>query len=59
MAKLSTLQEKQKREHILIKLREAIQDSEAYGLVRTENGLVILGALDSEYGFILVGDEFK
>jgi hypothetical protein len=49
----------EKRKEVLLKLRQAIQDAEFYGLVRTENGLVILGALDSEYGFILVGDEFK
>jgi len=53
------LQEEQKRKHILMKLREAIQDAEAYGLVRTENGLVILGAVDSEHGFVLTGDEFE
>jgi len=34
-------------------LREAIQDAEEYGLVRTENGQVLTGAVESEHGVVL------
>ncbi|MBV7264356.1 hypothetical protein KCG43_20300 [Photobacterium sp. WH24] len=35
-------------------LRVAIQNAEEYGLVRTEDGAVITGAVASENGFVLV-----
>ncbi|MCG6346705.1 hypothetical protein K6U40_14565 [Vibrio fluvialis] len=35
-------------------LRDAIQNAEQFGLVRTESGQVITGAIDSEHGFVLV-----
>ncbi|HGF7190609.1 TPA: hypothetical protein AB5F24_000945 [Vibrio cholerae] len=41
----------------LMQLREAIQDAEQFGLLRTQDGKVITGALDNELGFELVGDE--
>ncbi|NOH68753.1 hypothetical protein [Vibrio rotiferianus] len=37
-----------------ILLREAIQIAEQFGLVRTEDGAVITGALPSEHGVVLV-----
>jgi len=46
----------QKRKETLLKLRQAIQDSELYCLVRTENDIVITGVVDSEYGFVLTED---
>ncbi|AGG58146.1 hypothetical protein AB4453_11110 [Vibrio atlanticus] len=44
------------RDHALEVLRDAIQNAEQFGLVRTENGKVITGAVDSEHGFVLVED---
>ncbi|MGR5465305.1 hypothetical protein ACPV5G_20420 [Photobacterium damselae] len=38
----------------VLNLREAIQAAEPFGLVRTMNGGVITGAIDSEHGVILV-----
>lgn len=35
-------------------LRDAIQNAEQFGLVRTESGQVITGAVDSENGITLV-----
>lgn len=37
-----------------ILLREAIQAAESFGLVRTQDGSVVTGALASEYGVVLV-----
>jgi hypothetical protein len=37
-------------------LRVAIQNAEQFGLVRTENGQVITGAIDSENGIVLTED---
>lgn len=34
-------------------LREAIQDAEPYGLVRTESGQALTGAIESEHGVVL------
>lgn len=36
------------------RLRDAIQDCEEFGLVRTEDGSVITGAIRSEHGVVLV-----
>lgn len=35
-------------------LRTAIQNAEQFGLVRTEGGTVITGAIESEHGIMLV-----
>lgn len=35
-------------------LRQAIQDAEEFGMVRTEDGTVITGAVLSEHGIVLV-----
>ena len=35
-------------------LRDAIQNAEQFGLVRTDSGQVITGAIDTENGFVLV-----
>ncbi|MCE7638364.1 hypothetical protein LZT07_13650 [Vibrio fluvialis] len=43
--------EKQKAMELL---RDAIQNAEQFGLVRTESGLVITGAIDTENGIVLV-----
>ncbi|ELI1839011.1 hypothetical protein RQV73_001678 [Vibrio fluvialis] len=43
--------EKQKAMELL---RDAIQNAEQFGLVRTESGQVITGAIDSENGIVLV-----
>lgn len=37
-----------------ILLREAIQAVESFGLVRTQDGSVVTGALASEHGVVLV-----
>lgn len=37
-------------------LRAAIQEAEQFGLVRTEDGSVITGAMATEYGIMLVED---
>ncbi|WP_417585324.1 hypothetical protein [Nitrincola sp.] len=37
-------------------LREAIQEAEQFGLVRTEDGSVITGAVATEHGVMLVED---
>ncbi|SHO57876.1 hypothetical protein [Vibrio quintilis] len=37
-------------------LREAIQQAEQFGLVRTENGQVITGAIVSENSIVLTED---
>ncbi|WP_243032989.1 hypothetical protein [Vibrio cincinnatiensis] len=42
------------REHALETLRDAIQNAEQFGLVRTESGQLITGAIDSESGFVLI-----
>lgn len=34
-------------------IRVAIQDAEAFGLVRTEDGKVITGAIATEFGVVL------
>ncbi|EKO3414744.1 hypothetical protein N2V14_004096 [Vibrio fluvialis] len=39
-----------------IALREAIQEAESFGLVRTAHGSVITGALASDHGVVLVSD---
>ncbi|OXX29104.1 hypothetical protein [Vibrio sp. V08_P9A1T1] len=44
---------------VLEALRTAIQDAEEFGLVRTENGTVITGAMESEHGIMLVGDAYQ
>ena len=36
-----------------INLRQAIQDAEMFGLVRTQNGAVITGAMASAHGVVL------
>ncbi|WP_277871996.1 hypothetical protein [Enterovibrio norvegicus] len=41
-------------EQALEALRQAIQDAEEFGLVRTEDGTVITGAMPSEDGIVLV-----
>ena len=38
---------------VLENLRQAIQDAEKFGLLRTENGHVITGAVESPDGIIL------
>ena len=38
---------------ILNELRTAIQNAEQFGLVRTEDGQVITGAIESENGIVL------
>ena len=43
-------------EQALENLRVAIQDAEQFGLVRTENGQVITGAVKSENGIVLTED---
>ncbi|EID4424909.1 hypothetical protein LBY41_003178 [Vibrio vulnificus] len=42
------------RQHALEALRDAIQNAEQFGLVRTDDGKVITGAKDSGQGFVLV-----
>ncbi|MCU8219795.1 Lar family restriction alleviation protein [Vibrio vulnificus] len=42
------------RQHALEALRDAIQNAEQFGLVRTDDGKVITGANDSGQGFVLV-----
>lgn len=37
-------------------LRTAIQNAEKFGLVRTENGTVVTGAVGSEHGIVLVNE---
>ncbi|MBY8288655.1 hypothetical protein KW528_21610 [Vibrio fluvialis] len=37
-------------------LRVAIQEAEKFGLVRTEDGSVITGAVATEHGIVLVED---
>ncbi|ENM6044702.1 MULTISPECIES: hypothetical protein [Vibrio] len=44
------------RQHALEALRDAIQNAEQFGLVRTEDGKAITGVNDSENGFVLVED---
>lgn len=41
------------REETLHALREAIQDAEAYGMVRHISGTVITGVMDGKHGFEL------
>jgi hypothetical protein len=41
------------KDNVLENLRLAIQDAEQFGLVRTESGQVITGAIDSPDGIIL------
>ena len=41
---------------VLEDLRVAIQNAEQFGLVRTESGQVITGAIDSEDGIVLSED---
>jgi hypothetical protein len=41
------------KENVLENIRVAIQDAEQFGLVRTESGQVITGAIDSPDGIIL------
>ncbi|EJC6931189.1 hypothetical protein [Vibrio parahaemolyticus] len=48
---------KDKKEHqelALMRLREAIQEAEVFGLVRTESGQVITGAVITDDGVVLV-----
>lgn len=45
-----------KIEETLEALRAAIQDAEQFGLVRTEDGKVITGAVESEHGIVLVAE---
>lgn len=40
-------------EKVLEDLRLALQNAEQFGLVRTECGTVITGAIESEHGIIL------
>lgn len=40
-------------EDVLENLRDAIQEAEQFGLVRTESGQVITGAVESEDGIVL------
>ncbi len=40
----------------LERLRNAIQDAEELGLVRTEEGMVITGAIESDSGIVLVSE---
>ncbi|AUG88386.1 hypothetical protein PQC39_gp022 [Vibrio phage Vp_R1] len=43
------------KEEVLFKLRDAIQEAEKWGLVRTEDGTVITGAIvDKDGGITLV-----
>ena len=51
--------ENENREDVLHDLREAIQNAEQFGLVRTENGQVVKGAIDSEDGIILTENQEK
>ncbi|WP_256549390.1 hypothetical protein [Photobacterium sp. CCB-ST2H9] len=41
-------------ENALEALRDAIQEAEAFGVVRTEDGTPITGAVSSEHGIVLV-----
>ena len=41
----------------LEQLRKAIQNAEQFGLVRTESGQVITGAVESENGIVLTEDD--
>ena len=43
-----------KKQEVLENLRDAIQQAEQFGLLRTENDEVITGAIDSIHGLILV-----
>jgi hypothetical protein len=42
------------KQKVLEQLRDAIQDAEQFGLVRTEDGTPITGVLDGPDGFTLV-----
>lgn len=44
----------EKRKQVLENLRDAIQQAEEFGLVRTETGGVITGVIESDSGFTLV-----
>ncbi len=46
-------QEPMSRSMAAVGLRVAIQEAEPYGLVRTENGQVITGAVESDHGIVL------
>lgn len=41
---------------VLEKLRTAIQEAEEFGMVRTEDGKVITGAVATDSGIVLVED---
>ncbi|MDN4711626.1 hypothetical protein QYZ44_21585 [Vibrio parahaemolyticus] len=43
-----------KKPSIVESLREAIQQAEELGLVRTEDGTVITGAIETDDGIVLV-----
>ena len=43
-------------ERALDDLRKAIQSAEQFGLVRTEQGVVITGAIESKHGIVLTTD---
>ncbi|CAH0528294.1 hypothetical protein CTH30272_01969 [Allocatenococcus thiocycli] len=45
---------KDNKEQVLMRLREAIQEAEVFGLVRTESGQVITGAVITDDGVVLV-----
>ncbi|EMA8958627.1 hypothetical protein U5315_002708 [Vibrio fluvialis] len=42
------------KDTVIALLRDAIQNAEQFGLVRTESGQVITGAIDTENGIVLV-----
>lgn len=46
------------RQHALEVLRDAVQNAEQFGLVRTGSGSVITGAVDSKDGFVLTGEYY-
>ncbi|AYO22458.1 hypothetical protein D0856_21090 [Vibrio owensii] len=45
---------KDNKEQVLMRLREAMQEAEVFGLVRTESGQVITGAVITDDGVVLV-----
>ncbi|WP_419237937.1 hypothetical protein ACN08P_11290 [Photobacterium leiognathi subsp. mandapamensis] len=56
-AEWSPVEQELDEDKVLENLRDAIQDAEQFGLVRTQTGEVITGAVSTEHGIVLVGEE--
>ncbi|WP_318515003.1 hypothetical protein [Photobacterium leiognathi] len=55
-AEWSPVEQELDEEKVLEQLRDAIQDAEQFGVVRTKTGEVITGAVITEHGVVLVDE---